>query len=191
MGMGELLDRIRDQYLGQFTAAVKKLRRRRGVDVRSEVVLVGADGKPVGEGKLLLPLRLDLVVVSNGEVTGKWSVDSDRRLQFEPITFAWGDKLRVTLRPFPWDALTIRFPKPRGRSTWRPLARWFREWFREDEDGTGEPLGVVHFLSDPEVADGRVRFTTDLGTAPVETFEGLLDAVAELGVGSVTVGGEG
>jgi hypothetical protein len=42
MGVGELLDRIREQYVSQFIAAVKKLRRRRGIRVLSESAPVEA-----------------------------------------------------------------------------------------------------------------------------------------------------
>ena len=50
-------------------------------------------------------------------------------------------------------------------------------------------LYVVHFLSDPEaLAQDRVRFTVDLGTAPVDAFEELLDAVDALAAGAVRIG---
>jgi hypothetical protein len=38
-------------------------------------------------------------------------------------------------------------------------------------------MGAVHFASDPELSDGAVTFAADLGTAPVEAFEDLLDAL--------------
>jgi hypothetical protein len=115
-------------------------------------------------------------------------VDSDRLLTFEPIRFAWSGELTVTLGPFQWDNLTVRIPAAEGPADYGPLVDWFREWFREDEDGAGELLGVVHFLSDPEAAEGEVRLTADLGSAPVEAFEGLLDAVAALGVAKAVLG---
>jgi hypothetical protein len=188
VGVGELLDRIREHYVTQFTAAAKKLGRRRGVQVASEVVLCNEDGEAVGEGSLGLPMRLDLVAVKGGVATESVSVDSDRMPTFPPIRFAWSSGLTVTLCPFPWDNLTARIPAAAGTSGYGPLVGWFREWFREDEDGAGEPIGVIHFLSDPETVGGEVRFTADLGSAPVEAFEGLLDALAALGAAEVVIG---
>ena len=52
-----------------------------------------------------------------------------------------------------------------------------------------EPLAkAVHFLSDPEISDGAVTFAVDLGTAPVETFEGLLDALEMTGAKRCDIG---
>ena len=46
----------------------------------------------------------------------------------------------------------------------------------------------MHFLSDPEISDGAVTFSVDLGTAPVEAFEELLDAVEALGATLCEIG---
>lgn len=188
MGVSELLDRIRDLYVTPFAAAVEKLARRPGVRVLSEAVLVNDAGEPVGAGPLGLPVRLDLVALKDDQVTDRVAVDSDRLLRFQPARFDWSDGLTVLLRPFWWDSLTVTFQGEVGSVDYGPLVAWYREWFGEDGEGGGELLGVVHSLSDPEAVDGEVRFTIDLGSAPVEAFEGLLDAVAALGVAEVALG---
>jgi hypothetical protein len=77
--------------------------------------------------------------------------------------------------------MSLRVPY-RQRTGWQPLQAWFHRWFRPDEDGTGDSLlGAVHFLSDPKVSEYKVGFEVDLGSAPVEAFEELLDAVEALG----------
>lgn len=173
----------------QFADAAEQLRRRSGALVLSEAVLRSQGRNAIVEGVLGLPVRLDLVSVAEGAEPRCLSVNSERLLTFDPVSFVWSEGLRVALGPFQWDSLTVRIPAPVGPVDWKPLVAWFREWFREEEDGAGEPLGVVHFLSDPDVVGGAVRFTADLGSAPVEAFEGLLDAFVALGVPEVTIGG--
>ena len=188
MGVGELLDRVREQYVSQFVAAVQELGQQDGVELLSEIVLVDQDGAPVGAGALGLPLRIDLVALRGDEIADRVSVDSDKLLSFEPIKFNWPGELSVNLGPFQWDNVSFRIPKRSSCVDWVPLVGWFRQWFREEEDGNGEPLGVIHFLSDPEVASDGTLFIADLGTAPVDAFEGLLDAIAALGVNALVVG---
>ncbi len=190
MDIGELLDRIREQYVLQFTSASKDLGQQDGVQVASEVALRNEDGEALVDGILDLPMRLDLVAVKDDDAAEPVAVDSNQILSFEPITFEWSGGLTVQLGPFQWDNLPMRIPTERATPGWSPLVEWFREWFREDDDGFGEPLGLVHFLSDPETVEDAVRFTADLGTAPVEAFEGLLDAVAALGAADVVIGEE-
>ena len=48
--------------------------------------------------------------------------------------------------------------------------------------------GVVHFMSDPESQGDCYLVTFDLGSAPVETFETLLDAFISVGAKSVEIG---
>lgn len=190
MGLGELLDRIRDLYTEQLASAVAELEQQSGTEVLSDVALRNKEGEVVGEGVLGLPLRVDLAVLSADAEARTISIDSERVLSFEALSFTWSDGVRVILHPFAWDNLIARFPVPVAKTDWQPLVAWFYEWFREEEDGNGEPLGVIHFLSDPEVSGGSVRFSTDLGSAPVEAFEGFLDAIAALDVREVVIGGE-
>jgi len=61
-------------------------------------------------------------------------------------------------------------------------------------DSTGSPaaggpelLEAVHFLSDPAVDSNHLSCEIDLGSAPVDAFLGLLDALVETGAGSVSI----
>jgi hypothetical protein len=189
MGLAELLDRIREQYVARLAGVAKEFGQRPNVRVLSEVALRHKQGDPVGEGILGLPMRLDLVTVCGDEVTERVSVDSGSMQTFKPITFAWDAGLQVTLNPFHWDSAAIHVPAPGEDANWRPLVHWFRKWFRSEEDGSGETLlGVIHFLSDPETANGVTRFTADLGSAPIQAFEELLDAIVHMGVTKVVIG---
>ena len=48
--------------------------------------------------------------------------------------------------------------------------------------------GAVHFLSDPEVTNRTIKLEADLGSAPVEAFEELLDACVLAGATNVLIG---
>jgi hypothetical protein len=187
MGLGELLDQVRQYYLDRLIAAAEK-RLSRKTTVILEPVLRSSSGEAVAAGELQLPLRKDLAVLQNGEVKELLTIETKGMLAFEPITFGWGDRLQVVLGPFQWQQMTFRLPQ-RKRTDWQPLKEWFRHWFQEEEDGGEDSLlGVVHFLSDPGVSGKDVAFEVDLGSAPVEAFEELLDAVAALGVRQCEIG---
>jgi hypothetical protein len=191
MGLGQLLEDIRQHYVDHFLAVVRRLQRRAGAKVRTEVALCDSEGQPVCEGTLHLPLRIDAVVVQDGEAIESISVDAAKMLSFEPVLFQWSGNLTVFLGPFAWHALEMRLPRLGRGKGWAALQSWFKKWFREDEDGEGALLGLVHFLSDPEESAEAVSFTVDLGSAPVEAFEELLDAIAACGVSETWLGEAG
>ena len=187
IGVGQMLDEIRGMYCQRLTASFAA-----GVPmsrVLSEVVLRDAEGRPGREGTLGLPLRMDVVTLIGGVPTESTSVACDKILSFKPFSFDWGDSLRVEVTPFQWDDMVLRFRHTRFTGDWGPLLRWFRNWFREDEDGDGTTLlGVVHFLSDPHVEGEWTELFVDLGSAPVKAFEDLLDAVEAVGADEVRIG---
>ena len=112
---------------------------------------------------------------------GTLSIDTERMLPFEPISVMWGAGLKVRFRPFQWQAMRQPVLLPET-TRWQPLQQWFWRWFKKDAGEHNEALtGAVHFLSDPEVSDGAVTFVVDLGTAPVEAFEDLRDALETMG----------
>ena len=47
---------------------------------------------------------------------------------------------------------------------------------------------VVHGLGDPVLRDGETTLTVDFGSAPVTAFEEFLDALAQMGASSGTIG---
>jgi hypothetical protein len=116
------------------------------------------------------------------------SVDTEHMLSFDPISFMWGADLKVRLGPFQWQAMRLQVPLPEP-TCWQPLQHWFWRWFKENTGEHNEALaGAVYFLSDPEVSDGAVTFAVDLGTAPVEAFEDLLDALEMMGAKRCEIG---
>jgi hypothetical protein len=188
MGLGELLDQVRHYYLERLMKAAQQQVSVKNTQVVLEPALRGEDGNPTVEGTLQLPLRKDLAVFQDGVVTKLMTIDTEGMLSFEPVSFDWDDGLQVRLGPFRWQAMPVRMPL-RNKTDWQPLQDWFWRWFRKDEDGDGDSfLGAVHFLSDPEASGEKVAFEVDLGSAPVEAFEELLDAVASLGVKQCEVG---
>jgi hypothetical protein len=187
MGLGELLDQVRQYYLDRLMAAAEKKRFHKATSVIFEPALRNSDGGAVVEGELQLPLRKDLAVLRNGAVTDLLTIDTKGMLSFEPIVFDWGDSLRVYLGPFLWQRMTLRMPVRKGVD-WQSFTDWFWRWFGQEDGSDNSLLGVVHFLSDPELSRKGVKFEVDLGSAPVEAFEELLDAVVAMGVKQCQIG---
>jgi len=187
MHVGELLDQVRQYYLDRFINVRDELLAEQNSRLILEPELRGSDGAVVTEGALQLPLRTDFAVIKDGG-TKTLSIDTERMLSFEPISFIWGAGLEVRLGPFQWQAMRLQVPLPET-TRWQPLQHWYWRWFKEDAGEHNEALaGAVHFLSDPEVADGGVTFAVDLGAAPVEAFEDLLDALEMMGAKHCEIG---
>ena len=148
-------------------------------------------GALAGEGALNLPMRMDVVGFADGEATDTIRVDSDSMLSFEPIDFEWSGGLPTRITPFAWDACDIRaFGIPQA-TDWMHLRGWFDRWFdgedtrQADEHGL---YGVIHFLSDPQREGGATIIQVDFGSAPIEAFEELLDALRDLGATKIEIG---
>src|SRR5262249_28092742 len=149
-----------------------------------------AQGQVVREGVLKLPLRVDVVIIKDGEAAESLCVASDKvPSHFVPVRFeAAAGGLHVTLHPFRWDCLRVHLPDGSAGMEWAPLLAGFEEWFRVDEDGTGDLLLAVHTISDPQEVEDGVTLTIDLGSAPVVAIDELLDALAGLDVSAVVLG---
>ena len=186
MNVGTLLDEIRAQYLTEFLAALTEAESNPGSTVVAEGELVDAAGELVTEGLLDVGVRTDIVVISPGG-TRSIRVDSTRAISFSPVDFRWATSLSVRLQPFHWDYCELNvFPFLQSAGG-HPLAKWFRHWF-EPRETHGSILGVPHFISAPEQNGTRQRYYVDMGTAPVEAFEELLDACMHGGATEVIVG---
>lgn len=178
-----LLNEVRDLYVRRLTAVVAELATD-GSEVLSERVLYDESGSVAEEGPFLLPMRVDAVVVG-GEEAETVSIDSKQMLSFPPmLDTVSGVELEV--RKFTWDAVRIRVEP--ASLTLDPLFGWFREHFAADKNGDGV-LGVVHVMSDPAADGDALTFDVDLGTAPVDAFEALLDACRTAGAKRILVGG--
>jgi hypothetical protein len=186
MNVGALLDQIRELYVSQFLAAVSDAQSDPDATVIAEGDLVDEEGNLVTEGLLDVGVRTDIVVVST-KGTRSIRVDSTRIISFSPVDFQWAAGLSVRLYPFHWDNCELNIFRMLVSAGAHPLAEWFRHWSEPRTIGEGI-LGVPHFISDPEQNGTRQRYYVDLGTAPVEAFEELLDACLRGGATEVVVG---
>ena len=145
----------------------------------------------LADGVLPTPSRADFFLFPKRKGDPfRVTIDTENQVDLKPVKTLWQDgSARVTIRSFQWNAAVIKFPfKERAMSDWDPLRKWFMHWFKEDDPEPGELLGAVHFVSDPECIEGVVDILVDFGTAPVESFFELLDALVALGAETIDVG---
>lgn len=191
MTLGELFDNVRDQYLESFRQVIAD-QERSDPPTRyiAEPIYRDEQGEPVREGNLDLPMRGDLFLIRD-EPEGL-SIDSEGIIGFDPVEVEGPGGLALTFTPFVWDMLDVTLAGVTVDGTdWAPLVEWFGRWFdEEDEQPIGEDglSGVVHALTDPALEDGAVVFTVDLGSAPAEALEDLIDTIADLGATSCRFG---
>lgn len=189
MALGQLLDQIRDYYVSRFIDAINEHSANDGVSVVHETAFCNAEGEIVTEGTLALPLRGDVLIIRDGMVSDSFQIDTKEMLSFDPITFDWPDNaFDVQLQPFQWNWMQVRIFGLPSDPDWQPLRSWFLRWFRENDPADDELLGGVHFLSDPEDGEDCSQLSIDLGTAPVESIEELLDVLGEMGTHRVQIG---
>lgn len=187
--IGQLLDQIRDYYIDYFIDTINEYGETNGGSIFHEVALCKADGSLATAGVLGLPVRGDLVVIRDSSGTDSVRIDTDGMLSFEPIEFEWPENnLVVDLGPFQWNWMQLRIFGLGNHADWEPIRDWFMGWFQEEDPEEGELLGGVHFLSDPETGNAYSQVSIDLGTAPVESFEELLDALGQMGATKVQFG---
>lgn len=188
MTLGSVLDEIREVYLSLFRQSLREACAG-SPQVIAEPAFLLEDGGLAREGHLNLPCRMDLVAFA-GETPENLSVDSESLLTFDPLDFDWKE-VPARVLPFCWDACPVTLTGLPETPDWTPLTTWFERWF--DLEDTRPPdkaglYGVVHFLSDPVTEGLKNQFSLDLGSAPVEAFEGLLDALVSLGAQSLVMG---
>ena len=188
MGLNELLNEIRQEFLNAFHAAIEEKELLPGSSLILEPALRQEDDTRAIEGELQLPIRTDIAVLQDDTLTEMMNVDSDCMLGFDPVEFEWTDNLHVDLGPFAWQGLSFRV-RGATKYDWEPLQDWFWRWFRDEEEDPADPLlGAIHFLSDPGVVGDAIEFHLDMGSAPIEAFEEMLDAVAAAGATHCEIG---
>ncbi|MEO1274321.1 MAG: hypothetical protein AAFV96_02670 [Pseudomonadota bacterium] len=75
---------------------------------------------------------------------------------------------------------------------WRPLRRWFLEWFQSRfADEAPDLDGAVHSVQGPDRVPGGWRLRIDLGSAPVDAVSGLIGALEASGAQRVRIGEPG
>jgi len=188
MGLTELLEQIREDWVDQLTLAIDERQAVAGTRVIAEPAVRDVNGRVATSGQLQFPCRTDIAVLEDDQVTEVVNVESDRTIEFEAVEFDWGKTLHVEMGPFGWQALFITVPAD-DSYVWVPVQDWFWKWFHEEEDSdSSELLGAVHFCSDPIVDGDVVTLSMDLGSAPVAAFEEMLDAVSASGVSLCAIG---
>ncbi len=188
MGLGELLDQVRSYYLDRFREAISEQESAGDIRVIVESPYLDSQGNPSREGALNLPMRGDIFVISESEAAKSLQVDTKNMIGFSPLKFEWEQRLSVQLMPFQWNWCPIKLSPAKGIEELGPVVDWFERWFEDRGDGSDDFCGSVHFLSDPETTDAGVKMDIDLGSAPVEAFEELLDSCVAIGASSVSIG---
>ncbi|WP_314971992.1 hypothetical protein [Comamonas testosteroni] len=141
-----------------------------------------SDGTLATEGAWSLPCRVDAIPASENSAEPA-KVDSQTRLEFEPIHFRLGDSA-VERQPFVWDWLSLQVQGLAEEKASNALIDWFNDWFDRDDENEPDKVGlqqVVHFMSDPQVLAEGVKATMGLGSATVEGLEDLLLALSYAG----------
>jgi hypothetical protein len=189
MKLGKIITDVRDDYLNGFTDSRSKISKEKRVII--EAAFRDGGGNLVEDGILNLPLRGDIFVMADNGSTESIRVDSKSLLKFQPFEFVWRNNLPVLVNPFFWDACDLRLQGIDLFANWQPLKNWFYKWFDSEDKNQSDKNGfngVIHFLSDPVNKDSLVVFQVDLGSAPVQSLEDLLEVFSNLGVKEVEIG---
>jgi Lon protease-like protein len=126
-----------------------------------------------------LPLRVDLLTTSNGKASPLTHVSAG--VAHERTVFVHKGGLRVTLGDMSWDSCHVAIGGDLQPAK-KAVGEWYWKWFDKEGGWPSDEAGlhgVVHELTfDPDGAS----FDVDLGSAPVEAFEELLDVFSTTGV---------
>lgn len=188
MSVGRLLDDIRGLYLSELRETIRQTEADLGWRIVTEAEYLDADGEVVREGALHLPLCGDIFAIGPNGTVQSFRVDGSKMLSFEPIEFSWDERLTVRLAPFLWDQCVLELSPEVSLEDLSPVGDWFSRWFDAPGFENDQLQGRVHCLSDPKYSANGVTMEVDLGSAPVEAFEELLDAAAFVGARQVSIG---
>ncbi|PZP40221.1 MAG: hypothetical protein DI585_01710 [Pseudomonas fluorescens] len=187
MTLGDLLEMIRQDYIDHMTAMADDLEED-GAEVMFEPAFRDDKGEVSLEGILKLPARVDLLT-KRGEAVEPVQVAAEGVFRFDDsIDITWDNGMSVKVLPFGWDMMPVRMSGVADDQAFEPLQQWFWRWFAEPEELEGPVQEVVHYLGDPERVDGEVRIMADMGTAPLEAWQDLIDACAACGAKSLVIG---
>lgn len=189
MTLGDLLEMIRQDYIDHLTANAEDLQAE-GAEVMFEPAFRDEKGEVSLEGSLKLPARVDLLA-KRGEAVESIQVAAEGVFKFDgSIDITWDNGTPVQVMPFAWDMMPVRMEGLAADVGFEPLQQWFWRWFAEPEELEGPVQEVVHYLGDPEVVNGVTRIIVDMGSAPLEAWQDLLDACAACGAKKIIVGEE-
>ncbi len=157
-----------------------------------EAALRDKDGKLLRRGTPMTPVRVDLVTLLNGQVRDGMDIESETMPGFPKFSLRWKHVLPVVISPFAWNACPVRMVQ--ADEGIEPITEWFEEWFDADEVKTpGEDglLGVVHSIRREPGEASVVHLSIDLGSAPIEAFEEMIEAMFNCKAESADIGTTG
>ena len=185
MTVTELLASIRNRYAERLAAAIAD-----APGAHVEPAYRTAGGALAVEGDPALPCRADLIPTQGAKAGVPLMVDSETKLQFEPLTFTIAPAT-VHLAPFTWDWVTLTVAGLSLVQTSAVMSQWFARWFDGEDTNSPTTEGlyeVVHFLSNPEASDDSVAYNLDLGSSSEVALEDLLFCLADVGASDINVG---
>jgi hypothetical protein len=185
----QILEQIRSHYLARLRQAVADHASDGILTVVPEAALRGHDGKLLRRGQPPMPVRVDLITLVNEQVRDGMTIESETMPGFPPFSLRWKHQLPVDIRPFPWNACSVQITN--AADNLAPLMEWFDRWFDAEETLTpGEDglLGVIHSMTVERPTDGQARLMIDFGSAPIDAFQELIDAIFSVAAQSVEVG---
>lgn len=194
MTLASVLEQLRALYVDELSARCDGFSAQLRDSLLPEALYLLPDGEPVRTGPLALPARGDLCVRRDERITELARIESPRALQFEPFRFLWGDALQVALHPFGWDDCSLCVPEPLEAIDFGPLQAWAEAALRIEQAAARvmhtdiELLNAIHGISVPRKVPEGTRFEIDFGSAPVQEFERLLDALVAARTNLVIIG---
>jgi hypothetical protein len=173
MDLPAFLARMRDYYVEQFRAFAEA--QRRNCTVGTAELKLGGLSSPY-QGYYCMDFA-----TNDGEIQLTEFIP-DKVLTFEPISIQFG-AAALTIEHLRWDDILIYHDL--GDLPSDEVVRWFDRWF-DPEDKRSDPTalfsGIIHsFGIDPGVV------SADLGTAPAESFLGLLELLERAGARTMRV----
>jgi hypothetical protein len=185
----QILEQIRAHYLARLRQAIEDQSSDGILHVVHEAALRDTSGELLRRGDPPAPVRVDLVTLINGQIRDGSNIESETMPGFAPLTLRWRHELPVKISPFPWNACPVQWPETVSHVA--SIVDWFEHWFDPEETrrpGDSGLLGVVHSIAKTPAAPGTIRLLIDLGSAPVEAFEELIEALHASGAQSAEIG---
>jgi len=190
MNFGEIVNRARSRCTESLVEQIN-LRQAEGYQVIIEPAPRLQGGIAFAPDGLKLPLRYDLVFQDSLGVYHSENAKSTTLNFSESVFVTWEQRLKVELRSLCWDYMQIELFSVQDEPGWEGLRQWFLKWFDLEDNKKAQPNGlhgVVHFISDPILKDGRVSLFVDLGSASSDALAELFDEFIKLGSISCIIG---
>ena len=184
--LDETLETVREYYLKRLRRVIRDAEPQ--FTVYAERAYRSEDGEYATAGVLDTSTRTDVMFIQNGTVVRAGMVDTEGIPYFRTTDLIWKKNLKVRLAPFQWNQCHLRLIEGPGEPDWTLIREWFLRWFERQEAGPDGLHGCVHLILDPEELNGDYVVEVDFGSAPVDAFHELLDAVMATGFQTVSIG---